>query len=140
MRGALALILALVGHAVLVVALLFLSHLKLDTPPLTRAKLDRPVSFRPLGAAQFDQNRGKDAPALAMRESKRPDTPKEKEKKVPEQAPGQVVDVAPGNGEVSQDAKFAAETNNTSSVAFQTNCTNSTFVAAATVSGDGYSW
>jgi TonB family protein len=112
LRAALAFALALASHGVLVVALLFLSHLKLDTPPLKRSKLDRPVSFRPLSAAQFDQNRGKDAPAVAMHEpKKRPQKPKEK--KVPEQAPGQVVDVAPGNGEVSPDAKFAAETNNT---------------------------
>lgn len=111
LRAGLAFALALAGHAVLVVALLFLSHLKLDTPPLKRTRIDRPVSFRPLSAAKFDQNRGKDAPALAMRESKKP-AEKPKEKKVPEQAPGQVVDVAPGNGEVAPDAKFAAETNN----------------------------
>lgn len=110
LRAGLAFGFAIAGHAVLVFVLLFLSHLKLDTPPLKRARVDRPVAFRPLNAAQFDQNRGKDAPALAMREPKKQ---KPKEKKVPEQAPGQVVDVAPGNGEVSPDAKFAAETNNT---------------------------
>jgi len=111
LRAGVAFALALAGHAVLVVALLFLSHLKLDTPPLKRTRIDRPVSFRPLTASKFEQNRGKDAPALAMRESKKP-VEKPKEKKVPEQAPGQVVDVATGNGEVSPDAKFAAETSN----------------------------
>ena len=112
LRAGLAFGFAIAGHAVLVFVLLFLSHLKLDTPPLKRTRVDRPVSFRPLSASQFDQNRGKDAPALAMREPKKR-LEKPKEKKVPEQAPGQVVDVAPGNGEVSPDAKFAAETNNT---------------------------
>ncbi len=112
LRAGLAFGFAIAGHAVLVALLLFLSHLKLDTPPLQRARVDRPVAFRGISAAQFDQNRGKDAPALAMREPKKR-LEKPKEKKVPEQAPGQVVDVAPGNGEVSPDAKFAAETNNT---------------------------
>lgn len=112
LRAGVALVLALAAHALMLAALLFLSHLKLDTPPLTRARFERPVAFRPLTAARFEQNRGKDAPALATRETKAR-VEKPKEKKAPEQAPGQVVDVAPGNGEVSPDAKFAAETNNT---------------------------
>lgn len=112
LRAGLAFAFALVGHALMLGVLLFLSHLQLDTPPLKRARaLDRPVAFRPLTAAQFEKNRGRDAPALASRTVK--DRPEKKEKKIPEQAPGQVVDVAPGNGEVSPDAKFAAETNNT---------------------------
>lgn len=89
--------------------LLFLSHLKLDTPtrPQARRSLDRPVAFRPLTSAQFEKNRGKDAPPSRPRKPTPP-----KEKKVPEQAPGQVVDVAPGNNQIAEDAKFAAETNN----------------------------
>lgn len=95
-------------------ALLFLSHLQLDTPPLKRVRpLDRPVAFRPLSASQFEKNRGRDAPALASRPVKDRPEQKRPEPKVPEKAPGQVVDVAPGNGELSPDAKFAAETNNT---------------------------
>lgn len=112
-RAAVATVLALVGHGLMVAGLLFLSHLQLDTPPMRfkRAEVDRPLAFRPLTTSQFEKNRGKDAPALAAREAKpRPEKPKEKP--VPEQAPGQVVDVAPGNGEVSPDARFAAETNN----------------------------
>ena len=114
LRVVLAVVLALVGHAVMVAVLLFLSHLQLDTPPLTfaRAKVERPVAFRPLTAQQFEKNRGKDAPALASRDRK-PKAEKPKEKpRATEQPPGQVVDVAPGNNEVSPDARFAAETNN----------------------------
>lgn len=114
LRLALAVVLALVGHGLMVLGLLFLSHLQLDTPPLkfSRAKMDRPVTFRPLSAQQFEKNRGMDAPAVATRETK--PRAKEREKpKAPEQPPGQVDDVAPGNGEVAPDARFASETNNT---------------------------
>lgn len=114
LRAGLAFVFALAGHGLMLLVLLFLSHLKLDTPPLKRhgRVADRPVAFRPLTAAQFDKNRGADAPALASKTKDRPEK-KKVEKKVPEEAPGQVVDVAPGNGEVAPDAKFAAETNNT---------------------------
>ena len=114
LRAGLAFVFAIAGHGLLLLVLVFLSHLKLDTPPLKRQGrvADRPVAFRPLTAAQFEKNRGPDAPSLASKAKDRPEK-KKVEKKVPEQAPGQVVDVAPGNGEVAPDAKFASETNNT---------------------------
>jgi TonB family protein len=97
--------------------LLFLSHLQLDTPTgeKNRLKMNRPVSFRTLSVAQFDKNRGKDAPPLPAKEPRTVRDKKDrdqKDKKQPETPPGQVVDVAPGNQQVADQAKFAAETNN----------------------------
>ncbi len=104
--------LALLAHGLMTAALLFLSHLHLDAPHLQppRAKVERPVAFRPLTPQQFEKNRGKDAPRLATRDRK--PRPEREKPKAPETAPGQVVAVAPGNGAVRPDAQYAAETNN----------------------------
>jgi len=109
-RGLAAFLVAVTIHALAALIVGLLSHTRLGPPLAPRATraADRPVAFRPLTASQFEKNRGKDAPTFASREKEKP-----KEKKQPEQPPGQVVDVAPGNGEIAPDAKFAAETNNT---------------------------
>ena len=70
----------------------------------------KPVVLRGLNAAQFEKNRGKDAPP-----SPTPAEPsaRKKDEKKPEEVPkGQIVDVAPGNNQVDPNAKYVAETNN----------------------------
>jgi len=115
LRSILAFALALVGHAMMVGVLLIVSHLQFETPPFKPRPLGNAVVLRPLSAAQFTRNRGPKPPVpqVAQKAPKAPkDRPEAEKKPIPEQAPGQVVDVAPGNGELSPDAKFAAETNN----------------------------
>jgi len=115
-RGVLAAVLAIVGHAWLVSMLLFLSLLKLNVPEPKRKAPARPVVMRGLTPQQWAQNRG-EAPSQQAAQDSRRERSKEKKKKkeepkAPEQAPGQVVDVAPGNDQIDPEAKYAAETNN----------------------------
>jgi TonB family protein len=117
-RVALPLALALMVHAGLVGLVVLSSLVKWNVPDRTkvaRAPSARPVVLRGLTAAQFEKNRGVDAPQVKDERkvvAKRP-TPEKPEEKKPEPMPkGQVVDVAPGNQKTDPNAKFLAETNN----------------------------
>ncbi len=114
-RGLLAALLALAFHAVFATLLVFVSllHLKLPAdhaPPL------RAVTLRSLTPHEWSTNRGaskldarrEDERAVARREEE-PPKPEKKPEVVPK---GQVVDVAPGNGEEAADAKYLAESAN----------------------------
>ncbi len=116
-RALAALVLALLGHGVMLGVFLFLSNIQLAVPPRAqRAKKapTRPVVLRGLTAEQWAKNRGDVAPRVRDERkviARAPEKEKDK-KKPPEEAPGQVVAVAPGNGEVDPNARFAAETSN----------------------------
>lgn len=114
-RGTAAAILALAGHGLLVICLLFLSMLQLNLPGQPKKKsTSRPVVMRGISSSQWASNRGeavaKNDP-LAKRPS-RMEKKKEKEKQVEPTPLGQVVDVAPGNNQVDPEAKYLAESNN----------------------------
>ena len=114
-KGLLALLLALGGHAIIIGLLLFVSLLKLNVPDQAKKKESRSVTLRGLSQERWEQNRG-EAPKIqngkeetARRERK----PEEEKKKAAEQKPeGQIVDVAPGNNQQDPDSKFIAETSN----------------------------
>lgn len=115
-RGLLATLLAIVGHGLFVVILLFLSLLHLHVPEEKRMASNSAVMLRGLSSEQWAKNRGeapkvdnKDSPQQAQRD--RPEQ-KKVEKKPPPTPPGQVVAVAPGNGQEDPNAKYAAETSN----------------------------
>lgn len=85
-----------------------------DRPKVARTPSTRPVVLRGLTAAEFEKNRGADAPQVKDERkvvARRP-TPEKEEKKPEERPKGQVVDVAPGNQKVDPNAKYLAETNN----------------------------
>src|SRR5713101_2391027 len=112
-----AFLLTLVAHLAFVGVLLFLSLVQMNVPKMPAKATHRPVTLRPLSPEQWAMNRktrsSLSAPendsAVAQRES----PAKQPEKQKPEQIPkGQVVDVSPGNGEESPDAKYLAERNN----------------------------
>jgi TonB family protein len=115
-RGALATLLALVGHAVFVALLLFLSLLKLNVPDGAHKKSPaRPVVLRGLSPQQWASNRGEPQPNVHDERLAKNQTPVPEKKKKDESDPkpkGQVVDVAPGNNEVDPNAKYLAESNN----------------------------
>ncbi len=92
-------LLALLGHAALICALVGLSTLTATVKP--PKKVSRPVSLRKIDARRWAVNRGKTTPAESMLEKPAELHPK-----------GQVVDVAAGNEQLSPDAKYLAETNN----------------------------
>ncbi len=94
----LALPLSLLGHAVLV--LLFIGYSKLTaSPPKPKKPVNRPVTMRRLDSKAWANNRGR---AVS--------TPIERA--APLHPKGQIVDVAPGNNQVSPDAKYLAMTDN----------------------------
>jgi TonB family protein len=108
---------AVLGHAVFVVLLLFVSLLKLNVPDLQKKKpTSRPVVLRGLSSEQWANNRGAaQSNVVDERISRRePKPPTPKKEKPPDTKPqGQVVDVAPGNNQVDPNAKYLAESNNT---------------------------
>ncbi len=112
-RAALALVLSLLGHAVFVAFLLFLSLLHL-TPPSPRkpSRPLQPVQFARLTPEQWAKNRGGVDGPDARTKAQEQDSPKREEKKPEAMPEGQVVDVAPGNGQESEDAKYLAERSN----------------------------
>lgn len=82
--------------------------------PLSQVEQPQPVAMRPLSADQWAQNRGEPAPPkpdAPEARAKPPPPPRPKPKK-DERPDGQIVDVAPGNGESDPDAKYVAETSN----------------------------
>jgi TonB family protein len=117
LRPLVALALALVAHLAVVGALVFASFMGWAGGP-ARSPSNTPVTLRAISAEQWAKNRGKDAPVelepqhkLAAKDSQKQE--EKKEKKKPEDIPrGQIVDVAPGNGEIDENAKYIAETNN----------------------------
>jgi TonB family protein len=110
-RYLLALLLARVGHGVLVCLLALMAFIQLNLPPEPKPpKPASAVALRPLSAQDWAKNRGQippnpNAPQFTQ--------PKKKDEKKPEKAPdGQVVDVAPGNNQEAPDAKYLAEHDN----------------------------
>lgn len=98
-RGSwLALPLSLVAHGLLVAAFLALSSLS-STPRPPKPPKRQPVALRRLDARQWAANR-------SARSAQRPERP------APLHPEGQVVDVAPGNERIAEDAKYLATTNN----------------------------
>lgn len=116
-RGVLAAVLALVGHGLFVVALLFISLLQLNVPTHAKRKpTAKPVVMRGIAPQQWAANRGEARPtqqaeALAKKESSA-EAKKTKEKPVDPTPQGQVVDVPKGNNEVDPAAKYLAESSN----------------------------
>jgi TonB family protein len=114
-RAFVALLLSILGHVVFVGVVLFFSLVQVNLPGRPVRKLPpRAVTLRGVTADQWAKNRGQQIPpsqqkdALAQRTA-----PPKKEEKKPDPVPkGQVVDVAPGNGEESPDAKYLAESSN----------------------------
>ncbi|MEW5738737.1 MAG: cell envelope integrity protein TolA [Myxococcota bacterium] len=108
-----AVVLALGAHVAFFALLVFAALMGWTGGPPPQATSNKPVVLRGLSDEQWAKNRGPDAPD--SRDSPRfakKDAPK-KEQKKPEEIPqGQVVDVAPGNGEVDPNARYIAETNN----------------------------
>ena len=108
---AVAAMLALVGHAVLLALMLFLSHIRFGEGPAPQRASASPIALLPVSAQRWAQNRG--APP-SPRVATTPTPEKKKEPAKPEARPeGQVVDVAPGNGETDPQSKYLAESNNT---------------------------
>lgn len=119
-RWVLAGVLAIVAHATFIGLLLFLSLIKLQDRPVTKA-VARPVVLRPITNQQWAQNRGEQRPQDDRQQlSKAAPAPAEvkkkeekKEEKKPEQRPeGQVVAVSPGNNKEDPNAKYLAESAN----------------------------
>lgn len=114
-RAVVALVFALLAHGVMVALVVLSSFVKLNVPerPKSPRASTKAVVLRGLTAEQWNQNRGDKAPRLKderkviarNRDEKKPTTREELPK-------GQVVDVAPGNGEVDPNAKYLAESNN----------------------------
>jgi TonB family protein len=112
-RPLVAALLALVVHGA-IVGLMVLANLLGWTTPTHRPSSSKPVVLRGLTGDQWAKNRGANAPPDTRDERRmaKQDVPK-KDVKKPEDTPkGQIVDVAPGNGEVDPNAKYIAETNN----------------------------
>ena len=112
-RALVALLLTLLGHVAFLGLLVLLSELAPPAPPHTPKPPPQDVSLRSLSADQWARNRGNSRPLPPGT----PPAPKQKavvkvEPKPPEKPQGQVVDTAPGNDEVSPDAKYLAESNN----------------------------
>ncbi|MGI5864498.1 MAG: energy transducer TonB, partial [Myxococcales bacterium] len=84
---------------------------KVAPPPETKLN---PVALRAVPKSAWEQNRRAASKASSSPlAAAQPPKPKVEKKKEPEEKPeGRVVDVAPGNGEKPDDAKFLAETNN----------------------------
>jgi TonB family protein len=114
-RAAIAAVLAVAFHVVFAALLIFLSLVHVIVPPGQRKQIHSPqaVSLRPITSQQWAKNRvqadGPESKSMAQTDPR-----KEQEKKKADSIPkGQVVDVAPGNGEESDDAKYLAESSNT---------------------------
>ena len=108
--------LSALAHVVFVGLLVFLSYFRLNLPAAPRTTA-RPVVLRPIAAESWAQNRGEQRPQApdAQRQAARPRPAEEKkpEQKKPEVKPdGQVVAVAPGNGQTDPNAKYLAESAN----------------------------
>ncbi|RYZ36421.1 MAG: energy transducer TonB [Myxococcaceae bacterium] len=105
--------LALLGQAAVVGFVLLASLLQTNLAGEKRPT-PRPtsVAVRPLTSDQWARNRGPTSPPVKTRPAEKRE-PKEEKKPEETKPQGQVVDVAPGNDQVSPDAKYLAESNNT---------------------------
>ncbi|MHB8878224.1 MAG: hypothetical protein ACYC8T_31400, partial [Myxococcaceae bacterium] len=116
-RAVLAAVLAVALHFAFAGLLLFFSLVELNLPAGKPPPPPRAVTLRPLSSQQWAKNRGATAPDKTRRDDERlanrEEPKKPEEKKKPEVNPeGQVVAVAPGNGEEDPNAKNLAETSN----------------------------
>lgn len=103
-RYALSVAAAIVLHALAVVAIV-LSPSAATSIPRT-AKPSQAVSLRTLTTEQWNKNAGRPPSAKSAPEVRQP-------KPKPEEPPkGQIVDVAPGNGQTDPNSRFIAESNN----------------------------
>jgi TonB family protein len=112
-----AVVLALLAHMAYVGLLLFLSLVDVRGPPY-RPQSHSPssVTLRPLTTQEWARNRGqlreqatRENESAIAKQQETPKPPEEKKEKMPK---GQVVDVAPGNGQEAPDAKYLAEKSN----------------------------
>lgn len=113
-RGLLATLLALGGHGLFLLLMLFISLLQLHLPPLKRPQGKSQVVLRGMSAEQWAQNRG-EPPQTAEDKTNRQIREKKPEEKKPDpeaEPKGQVVAVPPGNNEVDPNAKFVSESSN----------------------------
>jgi TonB family protein len=93
----LALPLSLLVHGLLLLCFIGYSTLT-AAPPRPKRPVNRPVTLKRIDSRHWASNRGSAAPAV--------------EKPEPLHPQGQVVDVAPGNNQLSPDAKYLATTDN----------------------------
>lgn len=106
-RAALAALSTVVLHVLFVALMVGLSHLGFFSSP--HVPPPQAVTMRTMTADQWQKNRGNAAPVDPL--AKKQPKPKEREpEKKPDTKPnGQVVDIAPGNNQESEDAKYLAE-------------------------------
>lgn len=108
-----AIVLALLAHVVMLGAFVLLSRLGAPREPRSSPRASsKAVVLRGLSVEQWSKNRGEST--ARFKEERKIIAKNREEKKAPKEiAPkGQIVDVAPGNGEVDPNAKFVAETSN----------------------------
>jgi len=109
-----ALLLALLGHGVLVGLVLLLSYIQVNVPGGDKQQLTRKpsaVTMRPLSAEEWSKNRG-EAKSSKSQVTERPRAKEKKEEKKEERPQGQVVAVEQGNNQKAPDAKYLAENDN----------------------------
>jgi hypothetical protein len=106
----LSVVLALGTQLALVGIVVLSSLFKWDVPPLKIPPTNKSVTLRGLTADEFEKNRG--VSNGNVRDERKVVKKEEQKKEPPPKPPGQVVDVAPGNKEIDEKAKFAAETDN----------------------------
>lgn len=117
-RAGVALVLALLAHLVglPIGAAVLASRRPTRPPPPPKVELvEIPAAAwdAALGASGVDPRRRAQRVDERQQERRQPaERPPEPERKEPERPPGQVVEVAPGNGEEAPDARFAAESSN----------------------------
>ncbi len=106
----------MLAHFAFVGLLLFLSIVHINLPGGRTTPPPQPVVLRGLSANQWAKNRGdlrpspfKDKDSALAQRSEPPKPPERKKEPTPK---GQVVDVAPGNGQEAPDAKYLAESAN----------------------------
>jgi TonB family protein len=108
-------VLALLAHALLVGVVVLLSYFpdEAERARLARAA-SKPVVLRGLTAEQWQKNRGDTARVRDERKvvARNRDEKRQEERKQEPMPKGQIVAVAPGNGEVDPQAKYIAETSN----------------------------
>jgi TonB family protein len=115
-RLAAASILALLAHIAFIGIFILLSFIEVNLPGRPpKRHAPNPVVLRGLSAQQWAKNRGQSKLSTSDESeavvAQRPKPPPEQRK--PEERPkGQVVDVAPGNGQEAPDAKYLAESSN----------------------------
>lgn len=108
-RSLLAALLSVGFHVALLGLILLSAYVELKFPKPSKPPTVSAVQMRPLSAQQWAQNRGQSKPAQNTRAPAETEKPRPKNEQRPK---GQVVDVAPGNGEEAPDSQYLAEKNN----------------------------